>query len=51
MTEDISPPRYEKKEKPFRISSMVGVHIELSNRFVADYERVIRFMSWLNDWK
>ena len=30
---------------------MVGHHIEISNRFIEDYESVIRFMKWLDDWK
>ena len=53
MTEDISPPppATKKKRKPFRISSMVGLSIEISNRFIEDYESVIRFMKWLDDWK
>ena len=39
MTEDFSPPpRYHKKRKPFRISSMVGHHIEISNLFIHDFE-------------
>ena len=30
---------------------VVGLPIEISNRFIEDYESVIRFMKWLNDWK
>ena len=30
---------------------VVGHHIEISNRFIEDYESVIRFMKWLVDWK
>ena len=47
MTEDISPPpaTIKKEEKPFDFSSMVGLHIEISNRFVDNFERVIRFMT------
>ena len=41
----------QKKDKPFDLSSLVGLHIEISNRFIEDYESVIRFMKWLDDWK
>ncbi len=34
-----------KKRKPSRISSMVRLSIEISNRFVDNFERVIRFMT------
>ena len=27
---------------------VVGHHIEISNRFIEDYESVIRFMKWLD---
>ena len=32
----------EKKRKPSRISSMVGHHIEISNRFIHDYVAVFQ---------
>ena len=32
-------------------TTMVEHPIEISNRFIEDYESVIRFMKWLNDWK
>lgn len=37
---------YAKREgETFSFSFLVGPSIEISNRFVADYERVIRFMT------
>ena len=30
---------------------VVGLPIEISNRFIEDYESVIRFMKWLDNWK
>ena len=52
MTEDISPPPATIKKRGNRlVSSIVGLHIEISNRFIEDYESVIRFMKWLDDWK
>ncbi len=43
MIEDNSPPpATKKKRKPFRISSMVGHHIEISNRFICDYMAVFQ---------
>ena len=39
----------KKEDKSFDLSSMVGHHIEISNRFIDDFERVILFMKWLDD--
>jgi hypothetical protein len=30
---------------------VVELPTEISNRFIEDYESVIRFMKWLDDWK
>ena len=51
MTEDISPPpaTIKKEGKSNDLSSMVGHPIEISNRFIDDFERVILFMKWLDD--
>ena len=53
MTEDISPPpaTIKEEDKSCDLSSLVEHPIEISNRFIEDYESVIRFMKWLNDWK
>ena len=46
VTEDISPPPANENRRNIAVSPVVvGHHIEISNRFVADYERVIRFMT------
>ena len=51
VAEDISPPpaTIKKEGKSNDLSSMVGHHIEISNRFIDDFERVILFMKWLDD--
>ena len=43
MTEDISPPpaTIKKEGKSNDLSSMVGHHIEISNRFLLDLEATI----------
>ena len=43
MTEDISPPpaTIKKEGKSNDLSSMVGHHIEISNRFLHDFEATI----------
>ena len=52
ITEDISPPPATKNRRNIAVSPVVvGLHIEISNRFIEDYESVIRFMKWLDDWK
>ena len=38
----------KKEDKFCDLSFMVGLHIEISNRFIEDYERVVRFMKWHN---
>lgn len=43
-------PTNDKMRKPSRISSIVWHPIEISNRLIDNYERVIKFMKWLNDW-
>ena len=50
MTEDISPPpaTIKKEGKSNDLSSMVGLHIEISNRFIRDIETVIWYMNWIN---
>ena len=49
MTEDISPPPVTKNRRNIAVSPVVvGLHIEISNRFIEDYESVIRFMKWLD---
>ena len=46
MTEDICPPPATKNRRNIAVSPVVvGHHIEISNRFIKDYERVIRFMT------
>ena len=46
MTEDISPPPATKNRRNIAVSPVVvGHHIEISNRFVDNFERVIRFMT------
>ena len=49
MIENTSPPpaTIKKEDKSNDLSSMVGLHIEISNRFIDDFERVILFMKWL----
>ena len=44
MTEDISPPpaTIKKEGKSNDLSSMVGLHIEISNRFILDYVAVFQ---------
>ena len=50
MTEDISPPPATKNRRNIAVSPVVvGHHIEISNRFIDDFERVILFMKWLDD--
>ena len=50
MTEDISPPpaTIKKEGKSNDLSSMVGLSIEISNRFIRDIETVIWYMNWIN---
>ena len=46
MTEDICPPPATKNRRNIAVSPVVvGHHIEISNRFVDNFERVIRFMT------
>ena len=51
MTEDIGPPPPATKNRRNSTVSpvVVGLHIEISNRFIDDFERVILFMKWLDD--
>ena len=42
-------PRKRKQEKHGVSPVVVGLHIEISNRFINDFERVILFMKWLDD--
>ena len=45
-TEDICPPPATKTGETLTVSPVVvGLHIEISNRFVDNFERVIRFMT------
>ena len=50
MIEDISPPpaTIKKEGKSNDLSSMVGLHIEISNRLICDIETVIWYMNWIN---
>ena len=51
MTEDTSPPpaTIKKEGKSNDLSSMVGLSIEISNRFLHDLEHIIRFIEWLKN--
>ena len=51
MTEDISPPpaTINKEGKSNDLSSMVGHHIEISNRFIRDLDRINLFIKWLKN--
>ena len=42
MSRSRPTPATKKKRKPFRISSMVGLPIEISNRFLRDYVAVFQ---------
>ena len=44
-------PRNENRRNIAVSPVVVGLHIEISNCFIEDYESVIRFMKWLDDWK
>ena len=51
MIEDTSPPpaTIKKEDKSNDLSSMVGHHIEISNRFLRDLERINLFIKWLKN--
>ena len=44
-------PRNENRRNIAVSPVVVGLPIEISNRFIEDYESVIRFIKWLDDWK
>ena len=48
MTDSYKYEAEKEKDKSCDLSSMVGHHIEISNRFIEDYESVIGFMKWLD---
>ena len=50
MTEDISPPPATKNRRNIAVSPVVvGLHIEISNRFLHDLERINLFIKWLKN--
>ena len=50
MTEDISPPPSNENSRNITVSTVVvGLHIEISNRFVHDLERINLFIKWLKN--
>ena len=38
----------KEKDKSCDLSSLVGLHIEISNRLICDIETVIWYMNWIN---
>ena len=48
MTDSYKYEAEKEKDKSCDLSSLVGLSIEISNRFIRDIETVIWYMNWIN---